>query len=246
VNKPNCCEIASGDGPDADLTPGERYAREEIDRCVTRNLRHHGIRTPERDRGSRGYKPAEKLNVDAAGWCRIGIVKVYIEGEGCADEYGYRSRAAERGGEHYNSCLVPYNHRNRDVNENDVMQVAIESAKDRYRRMAQVNTYAGVKIPCWISAKHGRSIKSVNPMHAGLRFICLPTSNALQLVGNVTHKTNAIAVKAIIQSGLRNDFNERGEQQGRTATWRRQGTHSHLDVPNGGACSASMMGEVLV
>jgi hypothetical protein len=43
-----------------------------------------------------------------------------------------------------------------------------------------------------------------------------PGFNTLEQVGNVTRKTNAVAVKGIMQSGLRSDFNQRGDQRGRT------------------------------
>jgi hypothetical protein len=118
--------------------------REEIDWSMAGNLRRNGIRVPERDRRRCGYQAAKKLNLDTAGWCILDTVKVYIEGEGYMGEYGARSRAARRRGGHYNSRLLPRNHRTWDINENDVLMVVIESQKDRYRGMTQINTYTGV------------------------------------------------------------------------------------------------------
>jgi hypothetical protein len=53
-------------------------------------------------------------------------------------------------------------------------------------------------------------------MRAGLQLTCAQGFDTIRLVGNVARKTNATAVKSIMQNGLRNDFNEKGERQGRT------------------------------
>jgi hypothetical protein len=117
-------------------------------------------------------------------------VKMHIEGEGCEDEFDNRSRTALRKNGHYNSRLTPYNHRTWESTENDVLQVVINSSEDRYRCVA----------PCWIAAKHRRSIKSANPMRAGLQLSCIQGFNTLRLVGNVTRKTNSTAVKSIMRT----------------------------------------------
>jgi hypothetical protein len=121
LSKPNCDKIASGDVPGADLPPADRQGheavREELDRRVIGNLRHHVIKVPELDRGATGWLPRKRLNMDAGGWCLIGIVEMRIEGEGCEDEFGDRSRAALRKSGRYNSCLTPYNNRTWEIAE---------------------------------------------------------------------------------------------------------------------------------
>jgi hypothetical protein len=76
--------------------------------------------------------------------------------------------------------------------------------------MAQVNPIAGVWLPYWIRANHGRTLEAVNPMRTSLQLASLGDFDTLKLVGGVTRKTNAVAVEGILQTGLRSDFDNKG------------------------------------
>jgi hypothetical protein len=62
-----------------------------------------------------------------------------------------------------------------------------------------VNTFAGVEIPCWVAAKHGRSISSVKPMRVGLHLFETVEFNTLLLLGKVTRETSVRIARGIMQ-----------------------------------------------
>jgi hypothetical protein len=47
-------------------------------------------------------------------------------------------------------------------------------------------------------------------MRTSLHLSCVQDFDALKLVGSVTHKTNGVAVEGILQTGLRNGFDNKG------------------------------------
>jgi hypothetical protein len=206
--------IASWDTPDRNEGNALRAA---LDRCMTSNLRHHGLMIPELDRNPKGRRPIRKIHMDTGGWVLLSTVKLYVQGEGLENEYQNKVNAARRDGERYKSALVPLSMRGWDIAPIDILQVATSSAKDRYRCMTQVDAYAGFEIPCWLGCNRGRLIKSANPVRIALQLTCLTGFNTLAMVGNVTRKSDDKAMKGIVCNGLRDDYDEKGKPQDRAA-----------------------------
>jgi hypothetical protein len=190
--------------------------RKDLCWSLSGNLRHNSIWLPERDPNCKyGKYVIERTHVDTGAWVTFDHAVEYYEGDGFTKVRFNKTRAAERPGKADSFDLPAKASRAWCIDHNDTLQVVVKSNKDRYRRMVRANTLAGVEIPCWLAAKHGHSIASVNPMRAGLRVIKSVEFNTLPLLGKVTHKTSVSAARGIMQSGLRNDFDGGGKLGGR-------------------------------
>jgi hypothetical protein len=218
----NCEQLAGDTVPDAGITPDERKFRnsvnDELGHSLTANLHHSGFRTPLWS--AEALKPGNsswKTQLDTGGWVPIKGARDYIEGSGLEDECREKmwSRKAET---HYANPLTPGRQSTWHITETDVIVCARKSEMDRCRIMNQVGPFTGVKLPYWACAKHGRSIKSANPIRAALQLTNITDFNTLDLVGSVTHKTNDVAVKDILRTGLRNDYDKDGRlNEGRSS-----------------------------
>jgi hypothetical protein len=83
--------------------------------------------------------------------------------------------------------------------------VAIDSDKERFEVMVQVDPITGVRIPYFVRASRGHTLEGINPMRTCLQMSVFQDFDALKLVGSVTHKTHCVAVEGTLQTGLRND-----------------------------------------
>jgi hypothetical protein len=83
-------------------------------------------------------------------------------------------------------------------------------------------------------------------MRTSLQLSCVQDFDALKLVGSVTRETNGVAVEGVLQTGLRNDFdNEESLARGRTAVvcdvWGSIGkSRIHLSNAIPGTCASSL------
>jgi hypothetical protein len=218
LERPNIDRISSWETPSEQLSYRDRVARDQfrnaLDRCLTGNMRHHGVQAPELDRNPPpGRSPVRKINMDAGGWARLKDLQTYLDGEGLENERDNRCRAARKKGGEYRSALVPCSQRRHHNTIDDILQVVINSSKDRYRCVTQTNPCAGVRVPCWLGCKRGHSIKTVNPMRTALLLTFTDGFETIKMVGQVTHKTNDVAVAGILGKGLRNDA---GDNEGRS------------------------------
>jgi hypothetical protein len=177
--------------------------RNGLDHLLITNMRHFRIKAPELDR--RAPPGQKRINQDSGGWSRIKDATTYIDRDGWRNEYDAEVRAARARSGKYLSAVKPYNQQSYRVTTNDIMQVIVHSNKGRCRRMAQVNSHAGIKVPWWIGCQHGRSIKSVGPTRTSLVLADQGNFGTIGMVGQVTHKTNYAAMVGILAMGLRND-----------------------------------------
>jgi hypothetical protein len=160
--------------------------------------------------------PEWRTHVDGGGWSPFTDLIEYYEGGGFEDEYN-RATNSGRSGANYGAKLTPSRRRTWQVTELQLVLVAINRDKERFEIMAQVSPITGVRAPYFLRANRGRTLKGVNPMRTSLQLSIIRDFDTLKLVGSVTHKTNGVAAKGILQTGLRNDFVNRGRlARGRT------------------------------
>jgi hypothetical protein len=140
----------------------------------------------------------------------------YYEGSGCEDEHN-RAANSRRSGTNHGAKLTRSRLRTWKVTEIHLVLVALNSDKEHFEIMAQANPTTGVWIPYFLRANHGRTLEGVNTMRTCLQLSIFQDFDTFQMVGSVTHKTNPVAFKGILRTGLRNDFDNKGRlARGRT------------------------------